>query len=118
MTALAGEAACCRPSTVRGGDEHPHLGAGRAGGWGVGGCGRAGDVGPAAASVSDACHWYVYVIGPTPVQVPFAAVKTLPSLAVPDKLGATVFAGGVAAKALEAFRAKTIATRNSTNTAA
>jgi hypothetical protein len=47
----------------------------------------------------------VYVIGAVPVQVPLAAVSAFPSCAIPDKLGATVFVGGVAAKAVAALRA-------------
>jgi hypothetical protein len=38
-------------------------------------------------------HWYVYVTGAVPVQVPVVAVSVCPSCAVPEIVGNEVFAG-------------------------
>jgi hypothetical protein len=46
-----------------------------------------------APALSHLRHWYVYVIVADPVHVPFAAVSVDPSLAVPEIVGSTEFAG-------------------------
>src|SRR6266487_381134 len=42
-------------------------------------------------------HWYEYVSGCVPVQVPVVVVRVCPSCVVPLTAGADVFAGGAAA---------------------
>src|SRR5437588_2788735 len=39
------------------------------------------------------CHWYVYVIGCVPVQLPLLTVSVLSSLGVPAIVGGAVFFG-------------------------
>jgi hypothetical protein len=44
-------------------------------------------------SLSHLLHWYAYVIGSVPVHVPFEAVNTWPSVAVPEIVGGAVLFG-------------------------
>ena len=46
--------------------------------------------------VSQRRHWYVYVIGSVPVQVPVVAERTLPTRASPVTLGSVELRGGFA----------------------
>src|SRR5437868_6290831 len=55
-----------------------------------------------APAESQRRHWYVYVIGCVPVQVPFAAVSACPDCAVPEIVGRAVFPGGVGGAATTA----------------
>src|ERR671914_260210 len=43
---------------------------------------------------SQRCHWYAYVIGAVPVQLPFEAVSVSPALASPEIRGFDVLDGG------------------------
>src|SRR6266487_5860025 len=47
-----------------------------------------------APVLSHRCHWYAYVIGAVPDQVPGAAVSICPSRAVPEIVGGATFSGG------------------------
>src|SRR5579862_6335947 len=47
-------------------------------------------------AASQRCHWYVYLIGLVPDQVPFPAVTVEPIVADPLMEGAALFDGGVA----------------------
>jgi len=52
---------------------------------------------PTSPAASQRCHWYAYVIGVEPDQVPSDPVSVSPSCGVPETVGSVVFAGGVAA---------------------
>src|SRR5581483_8807638 len=45
-------------------------------------------------AASQRTHWYAYVIGVVPLQLPFEVVSVCPSLATPDSAGSAVFSGG------------------------
>ena len=94
MAALADEAAWLVPSALVP-VSSTDLFAGGAGGWRVGGCGRAGDVGPGDAAVRGDLP--LVGVGDGRDAGPGAFVQgDWPSLAVPVKVGATVLRGGLA----------------------
>lgn len=55
-----------------------------------------------APSELQRCHWYAYVTGVEPVQVPLVAVSVWPSLATPVTAGRTVFVSASGATIPEA----------------